>query len=313
MAEEKEVLTGWKKFYDTQYKKLLWLPFLMLVIAIFLISLQYARTGDFLYKDISLKGGLTITVFLEKDIDIGALNQELQRAYPDQEITVRSLDSLGKQIGFIVDSDMDGSQESNIGALVLSVSSAIKTPLAQDQYTIEFIGSSLGASFFRETIVAVLFAFAFMGLVVILYFRVAIPSLAVILAAFSDIVVTLAIVNLMGIRLSTAGIAAFLMLIGYSVDTDILLSTKLLKRKEGTLMERLIEATKTGMTMTATTLVASVLALIFSESEVIRQIMIILIIGLLVDIINTWIQNVGILRIYLDRKHRQAVHHESQG
>jgi preprotein translocase subunit SecF len=77
-----------------------------------------------------------------------------------------------------------------------------------------------------------------MGLVVFFYFRSIAPSLAVILEAFSDIIVTLAIFNLTGIKLSTAGIAAFLMLIGYSVDTDILLSTRVLKRKDGTVMER---------------------------------------------------------------------------
>ena len=69
-----------------------------------------------------------------------------------------------------------------------------------------------------------------MGLVVFIYFRTLVPSLAVILAAFSDIVVTLAIFNLTGEKLSTAGVAAFLMLIGYSVDTDILLNTRVLKK-----------------------------------------------------------------------------------
>jgi len=146
-----------------------------------------------------------------------------------------------------------------------------------------------------------------MSIVVFLYFRTFVPSAAVILAAFSDIVVTLAIVNFLGVKISAAGIAAFLMLIGYSVDTDILLSTRLLKRKEGTEMERIYGAINTGFTMTLTTLVAVVIGLFFTQSDVIRQIMIILLIGLLVDMINTWIQNVGILRLYLERKARKAV------
>ena len=134
-----------------------------------------------------------------------------------------------------------------------------------------------------------------------LYFKSSIPSIAVIFAAVSDIIITLAIVNLLGIKLSTAGIAAFLMIIGYSVDTDILLTTRMLKRKEGSLNERIIQAMKTGMTMTLTTLAVVTLALIFSQSSTIQQIMLILLIGLLVDIINTWIQNVGILRWYLEK------------
>jgi len=148
-----------------------------------------------------------------------------------------------------------------------------------------------------------------MAIVVFLYFRTFVPSMAVILAAFSDIVVTLAIINLLGVKLSSAGIAAFLMLIGYSVDTDILLSTRVLKRKEGTVMDRVLGAVKTGFMMTLTTIVAVIAALVFTQSEVIKQIMIILLVGLFIDMINTWIQNVGILRLYVERKERKHLQH----
>jgi preprotein translocase subunit SecF len=162
------------------------------------------------------------------------------------------------------------------------------------------MGSALGASFFKETIKALIFAFVLMGLVVFAYFRVPIPSLAVILSAVSDIIITLAILNIFNVKISTAGIAAFLMLIGYSVDTDILLSTHALKR-QGKLKERIFNAMRTGLTTTSTTIVAVSLALIFAKSAIIYEIMLIVLIGLLVDLVNTWIQNVGILRYYLER------------
>jgi len=164
------------------------------------------------------------------------------------------------------------------------------------------MGSSLGNSFFKQTFIALLIAFILMGLVVLIYFRTIIPSIAVILAAFSDMVVTLAIFNLTGIKLGTAGIAAFLMLIGYSVDTDILLSSRLLKRKEGSVIDRVYGAMRTGFTMSFTTLAAILVALIFVQSETVKQIMIILFIGLIVDLLMTWIQNVGVLRLYLEKK-----------
>jgi len=115
--------------------------------------------------------------------------------------------------------------------------------------------------------------------------------------------VRVAIFNLTGMKLSTAGIAAFLMLIGYSVDTDILLSSHLLKRKEGGMWVRLHSAFKTGIMMSVTTIAAITVSLIFSRSETITQIMVILLIGLLVDIIMTWIQNAGLLRWHLEKKH----------
>ena len=105
-------------------------------------------------------------------------------------------------------------------------------------------------------------------------------------------------------KMSTSGIVALLLLIGYSVDTDILLSTRVLKRKEGSVMDRVYSAMKTGLTMTVTTFIAVSVAMIFTQSIVIKQIMFILLIGLVVDIIMTYIQNVGLIRIFLERSKR---------
>lgn len=65
-------------------------------------------------------------------------------------------------------------------------------------------------------------------------------------------------------------------------------------------MDRIFDSIKTGLTMNVTTLAAVGISLLFTSSEVIAQIMTILLIGLLADIINTWIQNVAILRLYLE-------------
>ena len=54
--------------------------------------------------------------------------------------------------------------------------------------------------------------------------------------------------------------------------------------------------------MTITTIVAVTLALLVAKSETIQQIMLIILIGMFVDTICTWIQNVGILRWYLEKK-----------
>jgi len=271
------------------------IPFLLLLLSVAQIGIQTAKTGDFINKGVSLKGGLTITI--EKTTDILDLQNHLNNKFPSADISVRALTSAGTQVGTIIEaSDLDGDELLN--------SLEEKLNVKKEEYSVEVMGSSLGASFFKETFRALILAFIFMGIVVFIYFRIPVPSLAVILAAFSDIVITLAIVNLMGIKLGTAGIAAFLMLIGYSVDTDILLSTRVLKRKEGMVIDRVYSAMKTGFTMSATTMGAVTVALIFSQSDVLKQIMTILLIGLLVDLISTWIQNAGILRCYMERKHK---------
>jgi preprotein translocase subunit SecF len=93
------------------------------------------------------------------------------------------------------------------------------------------------------------------------------------------------------------------MIIGYSVDTDILLTTRLLKRKEG-INESLFGAFKTGTTMTLTSIiaVASALIAVYSFDSVLNQIFTILLIGLGFDLFNTWITNASIIKWYTEEK-----------
>src|SRR3989344_6588254 len=287
-----------KYWYEEKYKVLMILPFLLVILALAQISVQYYSTGDFVHRGVTLKGGSTITI--TKDVALGAEGLEtfLQSKFPTEDISVRTITSAGMVVGLAVDSDVQ--EKVDIDFLIKIIKQ--QTLITDKDYNVEVIGSSLGANFFKQTIFALLVSFLLMGLVVILYFRIMIPSLAVILCAFSDIVVTVAVFNWTGMKLSTAGVAALLMLIGYSVDTDLLLTTRPMRRHEGLLMDRIYSSIKTGLTMTFTTLIVILIALFFVQSEVVKQIMYILLIGLMIDMPMTWIQNVGVLRLYLEKK-----------
>lgn len=289
--------TGFKEFYAKNYRKLMIIPFAILIIAVCLVGYQYLTTGDFIYKGVSLKGGITVTVPIETAVDIAELEDYLKSTIGYGDLTVRSQTSAGKHLGIIIDaSDIESS------VIIDFIETKLGKQLTPEDYSVQEIGTSLGKSFFKEMILALVFAFIFMSIVVFLYFRSFIPSIAVILAAFTDMIVALAVVNLLEVKLSIAGVAAFLMLIGFSVDTDILLTSRVLKEKEGTVTDRIFNALGTGLTMTFTAIGAIVIALIFSQSDTINQIMLVLLIGLVMDIISTWLQNTGILMWFLERK-----------
>lgn len=287
-------------FYDKNYKILLLIPIIMFVLALGQIGFQIAQTGSFIDKDISLKGGVSITVPTTQAVDTILMQNALSEK--GFETNVRNIGSSGKTVGFLVESGIDFNDKELSDKLIAAINEI--SPVGDD-YSMEGVGASIGSSFFKQAMIALLFSFIIMAIIVGINFRTFVPSAAVILAAVADIVITVAIANLLGIKFSTAGIAALLMLIGYSVDTDILLTTRVIKRREGTVFERVLSAMKTGMLMNFTTLVAITIGLIISSSEVIKQIMMILFIGLLVDQVSTWIQNVGILRIYMDKKKQE--------
>lgn len=294
-----------KSFFDKYYKQLLIIPFLLLVAAIVVIGVQGATTGDFVNRGISLKGGtaieLTDTMISLDSLDISSLENHLQEQFPKAEFNIRLQRQLSEVSGIEIETDI--SEKAEVDQLKSSLLSYFPD-LDQNEVNdnVKTSGSVLGASFFKQVLWAMLVAFVLMGIVIFIQFKVPVPSFAVMLAAFSDIVITLAVIDLLGIKLSTAGIAAFLMLIGYSVDTDVLLSSRVLKSTHGTVSQRITSAMKTGLTMNITTLAAVGVGLLVANSQTLIQIMTILFIGLLADMINTWIQNAGILRWYMEKK-----------
>jgi preprotein translocase subunit SecF len=292
---EKKEHKGLLKIYDEYYLQLLLLPAIILIIAVALVGYQIATTGEFINKGVSLKGGITITVPVDKQVNINEIEVLLRSNFPGSEIDVKSATELGVQHSIIITTDNLGADKTILSLLEQKIPGASKTA------STETTGSALGGSFFQETTKAMVFAFVFMGLVVFLSFRTFTPSIMVITCVFADIIETIAAVNFMGIKVSSAGIAAFLMLIGYSVDTDILLTTRVLRGKEGTVFDRTMSAVKTGLMLTATTLIAVTISLVMTHNDTIREIMLIMLIGLVFDIVNTWITNTALLRYYAEK------------
>ncbi len=292
-ADHHKQRSGSRNIYEVHYRKLIIIPIIMLIASFFVIGLQVMSTGNVMEFGVSITGGISITAIDVGDFIPSDVEASLSSAYPQADFTVRRLVSADA-IGVNVEASGVGSQE------LLEALEGEFGPIGE--YSLEETGSTLGERFFRQSLIALVFAFVFMGIVVFFSFKTLVPSAAVILSAIFDLVVTMAIVNIIGMRISTAGLAAFLMLIGYSVDTDILLTSKIIRGKKEAIMVNIYDAMGTGMLMTFTTIAALTVGIIFSNSEVLTQIMTIVLIGLLVDLISTWIQNAGILRIYMERK-----------
>jgi len=282
--------------YVKNQKKFFLLPVLILIVSLTILTTSYITTGDIIKKDVSLKGGVSATIYTETPYP--NLEQQLTQDL-NQDFIVRTLKEFGtgKQIGFEIKTE-----EIEQETLEKELEKILNTEVTQENFSFKLTSSFLGESFYRQMLIAIMVSFTLMAIVIFITFRKAIPSLAVILSAFFDMVVTLAIVNLLNINISIAGIAAVILLMGYSIDTDVVMTVKVLKRKEGPINERFVDSMRTGLTMTSTTLFALTMAYFFSTSLVFQQMFLIIIIGLLVDIISTYAMNSNILMWYLKKQ-----------
>jgi len=293
---EEEIIENKKSNYDKIYKVLLVIPLVVLIFSLFYLFSFYAKNNDIIYKDVSLTGGTTIRV--NSDTDIGLLREALEKTFG--EVNIRKISDLrtGRQVAFIIETTTEPDEIKSF------LEDYLGFKLTNENHSIEFTGSTLSESFYAQLRLAIILAFIFMAIVVFIIFRTFVPSFAVILSAFSDIVMTITIINLLGIRISTAGIVAILMLIGYSVDTDIMLTARILKRREQNVNKRIFSALKTGLTMTLTSLVVVIIGLVLttSFSKIFSQIFTVLTIGLIFDIFNTWFTNASLLKWYTQKK-----------
>jgi preprotein translocase subunit SecF len=257
-------------------------PLALLAVSLLVIAGTWAVTGTPVNPGIDFTGGT------ELQLQSDAPESEIEAAFEPEPESIQPIAAQENEYILTFQSTDTGeieSQAADAGYEVISISSTSATFGAQTQL---------------QAVVGVAIAFVGMSLLVALLFRTFVPSIAIVLSAFSDIVVPIALMNLFDIQLSLGTVAALLMLIGYSVDSDLLLNNHVLRR-HGDFYESTYRATRTGVTMTLTAIVAMVVmtavATLFAI-PLLPAIGIVLVFGLLADLMNTYMLNVSLLRWY---------------
>lgn len=279
-------------------KQMLIIPAILLLLSLSILAYTTYRTGYPLELGLEFKGGTAVYVDSTKTPD--QLVEEF-KAYHVAQAREYGAGGVRKILQF---GPMDASLKDELIAKVKSEFTNVE---------IRDMGEQFSKTLQSQAVRAIIISFVFMAIVVFIIFKTFVPSGAVLISAFADIAFAAAMMDVFGILLTIGTVAALMMLIGYSVDTDILLTTRLLKRK-GELNDKIKDAMKTGLTMTTTTLAVLVALFVVSSGlissflliDIIRDISIVLIFGLIADMVNTWMTNVGILRWYIERQTKKS-------
>ncbi len=263
-------------------RQLAGVPLALLVLALLIIAGWYMATGAPVTPGIDFTGGT------EMRIQTTASQHQIRTSFNSQPASVTPSATSGNV--YIVTF-----QDTNINSLSAQANDNGYTVLSKQSTS-----ASFGQSAQQLALYGIVAAFVGMSIIVFLMFRSFVPSIAVVLSAFSDIVIPLALMDIIGIKLSLGTVAALLMLIGYSVDSDILLNNHILRRSGG-FYESTHRAMRTGVTMTVTSLAAmavmTIVAFLFGIG-LLTSIGVILVMGLATDLMNTYMLNLSLLRWY---------------
>lgn len=270
-------------------RQLVVIPLTTLAIALLVIGGFWALTGTPATYGVDFTGGTELTV------DTATDRAEVQDAFEAEIDTVQTVpDDENRFILTFRGGDIDA---------LNSQAEAGLEPVDDGDEVVQSSGTVdpvFAADTLRAALLALGIAFVGMSLLAFVLFRTFVPSVAIVASAFSDMAIPLAAMNVLGIDLTVGTIAALLMLIGYSVDSDILLNTHILRRR-GDFYESTYRAMQTGVTMTVTSMAAmatmGIMATIFGI-DLLAAIGIILFIGLAADLMNTYLLNLSLLRWY---------------
>lgn len=275
------------------------IPAVLVLICVLILSGSYLSNGEFLSKGLDFTGGTEVTYQIEGGFETA----EIEQVFSDrgwEGANALTISNQGEDEDLLlvqvpppeiedIESAEQIMQDEGYNATAEGFSS---------------LSSAVSGQFFQSALVAFGLAFSIMSLVIFAAFKDFVPSTAVILAATGDIIVAAAGMVVLGIDLTLGSFAALLMLIGYSVDTDIVLSTRVLKRERGSLKERIWSSVKTGVTMSAGGIAGFTLLFFVSYSIVgpseLSNIAAVMVVGLLADMPLTWFGNTYILKKHVE-------------
>jgi preprotein translocase subunit SecF len=187
-----------------------------------------------------------------------------------------------------------------------SISGPIDRHVKYDSISVQTVSPALSTHFIGVAINVVILAIILALILVFLFFRELVPSIAVLTGAVSDIIMALGAMGLFGIPLTLGSFAALLMLLGFSLDTDILLTSRMLKRK-GDPRDNAYDAMKTGLTMSIMAIIAFgslFLLSVLMHIPTYYEISAVALAGLVGDMFATWGINGVLILLYLERKNR---------
>jgi len=274
-------------YTDYSNRQLAAVPLAFLVLALAIIGGWFVVTGAPANLGLEFTGGVELRIADDGD----NVEQQIQTAFDREPDSTRTIP--GDDVVVVTFQAAEDDPEGLANDLEDQASAAGLTTTAVDQVSPSFASDTA-----RTALFGVALAFLGMSVLVFALFRTFVPSIAVVASAFSDLVIPIAAMNVLGIQMTLGTIAALLMIIGYSVDSDILLNDSVLRRT-GAFYESVSRAMRTGVTMTLTSIAAMVVMAVVASVfgiGLLRDIGIILSVGLCADLMNTYLMNVSLLR-----------------
>ncbi len=256
--------------------------FSAILILIGLISLLFH--GGIEYS-IDFTGGTSLQIAFEKPIDAGQIRNAIADiGFGNAEIKQIGLDSENQFI-IRVEQMEEGAD------IATTLENELTKDISENPYDIRAvteIGPKIGGELRQAAMMAILFAL--LGILVYISWRFEFKfAVGAVVALFHDVLITLGVFSILNLEVSLAVVAAFLTIVGYSLNDTIVVFDRIrenLKVMRRETMENIfnysLNQTLSRTVITSVTTLIVVLVLFFIGGEVIHDFSFALIIGVII-------------------------------
>ena len=136
-----------KSIYEKKYKLLMIIPVLLLLFSVSILFMTKADTGEYIEKDVSLKGGLFITIQTSDSLDLSEISKNLEDTL-ETSVRIKELRAVGAggTIGYtfeVASEDFEPVKE--------AISDETGFQFKEGTYTIEETSAALSEAFWKST------------------------------------------------------------------------------------------------------------------------------------------------------------------
>ncbi|BFI73707.1 protein-export membrane protein SecF [Nanoarchaeota archaeon] len=290
-----DILTKVLSFIEKNYKKFIILTIILFVIFVGAILFNYLKNGYILNKSIDISGGYVTMINNNYHIT----NQEITTILHQMNITDYILYDTPNIIY------IESGQSINESQLIYLFNADYHISLTPSDISIQQYSSIVGNLIFNQFAEFVVIVMILVGIIIFIAFRVSNVTLNIMSTIAFDVLGLLAILSSIKYPIGANGFIAMLMILGFAIDNNVVLSTNMVKEKEKPFVERVKMSFRVGMLMEIIALYALIILYLLVPDPSVKDFSTVLSIAIALDLLYYLIGNIPIYKYFTLRKEKE--------
>ncbi|BBL45492.1 preprotein translocase subunit SecF [Nanobdella aerobiophila] len=285
---------------EKNYKKFILISIVLFLLFGSILLYNSFKNGYIINKSITISGGY-ITLINNNHIT----NTEIYNILNQMNISKYVLYNTPNIIY------IESKNQINETELVNLINSEYNIQLSPSDISIQQYSSIVGNLIFNQFAQFVIIVMMLSGFIIFLAYRISNVTLNIISTIAFDILGLLTVLSLTGYPIGANGFIAMLMILGFAIDNNVVLSTNIVKEKEKTFLERIKMSFRVGMAMEIIALYALIILYLIVPEPSVKEFSLVLSIGIIFDLLYYLIGNIPIYKYFEHRKELKEIAYTS--